>query len=76
MFLFRYGNIVIDRYHLMAKVGLIHIIIANFCTWFEAIVIETLDELRKHSVSIKSINIPMIFNTTKTIQAITSKSGI
>ncbi|CAF2483887.1 unnamed protein product [Rotaria sp. Silwood2] len=74
MFLFRYGNIVIDRYHLMAKVGLIHIIIANFCTWFEAIVIETLDELRKHSVSIKSINIPMIFNTTKTIQAIASKS--
>ncbi|CAF0917390.1 unnamed protein product [Rotaria sordida] len=74
IFLFRYGNIVIDRYHLMAKIGLIHIIIANFCTWFEAIVIETLDELRKHSNSIKSENIPMIFNTTKINKTISSKS--
>ncbi|CAF3448741.1 unnamed protein product [Rotaria sp. Silwood1] len=74
IFLFRYGNIVIDRYHLMARIGLIHIIIANFCTWFEAIVIETLDELRKHSISIKSINIPMIFNTRSITKTIIPKS--
>ena len=28
-------QIVIDRCHSIAKVGLIHLIIANFCTWFE-----------------------------------------
>ncbi|CAF1217203.1 unnamed protein product [Rotaria sordida] len=46
-FLFRYGNIVINRYQVMAKIGLIHLIIANFCTWFEAIVFETLEQLHK-----------------------------
>ncbi|CAF4941835.1 unnamed protein product, partial [Rotaria socialis] len=34
-FIFRYGNIVINRYHSIAKIGLSHLVIANFCTWFE-----------------------------------------
>ncbi|CAF3620637.1 unnamed protein product [Rotaria socialis] len=75
MFLFRYGNIVIDRNHLMARIGLIHIIIANFCTWFEAITIETLHELRKHSTSIRPANVPMILSTTKTMTTTLLKSG-
>ncbi len=25
----------INRYHLIAKIGLIHLVVANFCTWFE-----------------------------------------
>lgn len=50
-FLFRYSNVstntphctkisplfqlVINHYHLLARIGLTHVVIANFCTWFE-----------------------------------------
>ncbi|CAF1285260.1 unnamed protein product [Adineta ricciae] len=48
-FLFRYGNLIINRYHALAKFGLLHLVIANFCSWFEAIVIETLEEIHKNT---------------------------
>ncbi|CAM4890103.1 unnamed protein product [Rotaria socialis] len=50
-FIFRYGNIVINRYHSIAKIGLTHLVIANFCTWFEAIVFETLEQLHKSTTT-------------------------
>ncbi|CAF3087599.1 unnamed protein product [Rotaria sp. Silwood2] len=55
-FLFRYGNIVINRYRFIARIGLIHLIIANFCTWFEAIVFETLEQLHKSPTIQTTIN--------------------
>ncbi|UJR37193.1 hypothetical protein I4U23_029901 [Adineta vaga] len=63
-FLFRYGNIIIDRYHFIARVGLIHIIMANFCTWFEAIVIETLEEIHKYG-NTKLVSAPMQLKSTE-----------
>ncbi|CAF1258902.1 unnamed protein product [Rotaria sp. Silwood1] len=67
-FLFRYGNIVINRYRYIAKIGLIHLIIANFCTWFEAIVFETLEQLHKppESITSSSYMTNMTYSTTIT----------
>ncbi|CAF0800823.1 unnamed protein product [Adineta steineri] len=62
-FLFRYGNLIIDRYHFIARVGLIHIVIANFCTWFEAIVIETLEQIHKQSDHIRLKSVPQTLGT-------------
>ncbi|CAF2052512.1 unnamed protein product [Rotaria magnacalcarata] len=83
-FIFRYGNIVINRYHSIAKIGLTHLVIANFCTWFEAIVFETLEQLHKSTTSspianyLSNITLPSttaIMATLSTTTLVASSSG-
>jgi hypothetical protein len=73
-------QIVINRYHLAAKIGLLHVIIANFCTWFEgkiifkisgidfcfllAIVYETLEQIHSHPTTYPTTIDPIITTTS------------
>ncbi|CAF1240098.1 unnamed protein product [Adineta steineri] len=73
-FLFRYGNLIINRYHSLAKIGLIHLIIANLCTWFEAIVFETLEQIPDIPVESTTTVIltTTVIDTTTITDAVTS----
>ncbi|CAF1478663.1 unnamed protein product [Didymodactylos carnosus] len=70
MFFFRYGNLVIDNKRSFARIGLIHMIIANFCTWFEAIVKEAIDETARYTSHLDPTSLICETMTTTSVTAI------